>query len=101
MAVKGRERKHDIFLRATREFLFEERLALPKGYGLKSAPEVKAVQSPSADFSASLSVENGALVLKERLAVKKKIVPAADYAGLRDAVEAVNGLSKALVVVGK
>ncbi len=101
LAVKGKERKHDIFLRATREFLFEERLALPKGYGLKSAPEVKTVESPSADFSASLSVENGALVLKERLAVKKKIVPAADYAGLRDAVEAVNGLSKALVVVGK
>jgi hypothetical protein len=101
MAVKGKERTYDIFLRATREFLFEERLTLPKGYTLKSAPEVKPVESAAADFSASLSVEAGALVLKERLAVKEKIIPAADYPGLREAVEAVNGLSKELVVVGQ
>ena len=100
-AVTGKERKYGIFLRATREFNFRETVRLPKGYRLKQAPEAKAVVGPAADWSASLAMKGDALVLTEQLAVKKKIVPAADYGNLKDAVEAMKAYGDALAIVSR
>ena len=98
-AVAGKGRTYDIFLRAPREFTFEETTHLPKGYRLKEAPKAKSVEGPAADWSAALSARGDALVLKERLAVKEKIIPAAQYANLKDAVDAMKAYGDALAVV--
>ncbi len=98
-AVAGKGRTYDIFLRAPREFTFEETTHLPKGFRLKEAPKAKSVEGPAADWSAALSARGDALVLKERLAVKEKIIPAAQYANLKDAVDAMKAYGDALAVV--
>jgi transglutaminase-like putative cysteine protease len=98
-AVTGKERKRDIFLRATREFNYQETVRLPKGYRLNQAPEAKAVEGPAADWSARLAMKGDSLVLSERLAVKKKIIPAADYGNLKEAVDAMKAYGEALAVV--
>ncbi len=100
-AVTGKERKYDIFLRATREFTFQETLTLPKGYRLKQAPEAKKVEGPSADWSAELSMRGEQLVLSEKLSVKKKIIPASEYANLKDAVDSMNQYGAALSVLSR
>ncbi len=98
-AVTGKERKYDIFLRSTREFNYRETVRLPKGYRLKQAPEAKSVEGPAADWSATLAMRGDSLVLSERLAVKKKIVPAADYGNLKEAVDAMKAYGDALAVL--
>ncbi len=100
-AIGGKDRKYDIFLRATREFLFQETLRVPQGYRLVKAPEAKAVEGAAADWSGKLDMKDGALVLSERLAIKEKIVPAAHYANLKDAVDSMKRYGTALTVLSK
>jgi len=100
-AVTGKERKYDIFLRSTREFIFQETLRLPPGYRLVKAPEAKSVEGAAADWSAKLDMKDGALVLSERLAVKEKIVPAGHYGNLKAAVDAMKDYGTALAVLSK
>lgn len=87
-AVAGDKRTYDIFLRSTRQFLFEETLRLPKGWKLQTTPSAKSVEAPAAGFSASVSFKEGVVKLSERLSVKKKIIPASEYPGLKEAWEA-------------
>ena len=100
-AVTGKERKYDIFLRSTREFVFQETLRVPPGYRLVEAPEAKSVEGPAAEWSAKLVMKDGALVLSERLAIKEKIVPAAHYSNLKDAVDSMKRYGTALTVLSK
>lgn len=100
-AVNTKSRTYDIFLRATRDFIFQETLTLPKGYRLKEAPEAKAVEGPTAAFSADLAMKGDQLVLNERLTVKKKIVPASEYQNLKDAVDAVKTYGDSFAVLAR
>jgi transglutaminase-like putative cysteine protease len=101
-AVKGKERTYDIFLRATREFVYEDRIALPKGYGRLVSYDIPAkVDGPAAAFEAEARMDGGALLLRERLSVKKKIVPAAEYDNFRKAVESWKTLALAFAAVEK
>jgi hypothetical protein len=98
-AITGDKRSFDIFLRATREFIFEESLTVPKGYRLKEAPVAKKVDMPAAAFEAELSMKSETLTLKEKFTVKKKIVPAADYPGLKEAADAMKAFGDGLAVL--
>jgi hypothetical protein len=101
-AVKGESRKYDIFLRATRLFDYQDTVFLPKGFSsLKAAPEYAKVDGPAAAFSAGVSVSPGKLVYSEQITIKKKIVPASEYAGLKETVEAASDAAGGLVVVSR
>jgi transglutaminase-like putative cysteine protease len=100
-AAATEKRAYDIFLRATREFTFEETLAVPKGYRMKASPEAKKVDGPAAAFEADLSMKGESLVLRERFTVKKKIVPVVDYANLKEAVDAMKAFGDGLSVLAK
>lgn len=100
-AVHGDKRRYGIFLRATREFNYRESIALPKGYRLEAGPKAGAVDEPAAAFSAELGSTPGRLSLKEQLVIKKKIIPASEYGGLKSAVDASNDFGRAFVVVSR
>ncbi len=100
-AAHSKTRRYGIFLRATREFTYRETIALPKGYRVQFAPKPGRVDEPAAAFSAEFGSAPGRLTLDEKLVVKKKIIPASEYEGLRSAVDASSDLSRALVVVSR
>ncbi len=100
-AVVGEKRTYDIFLRASRQFQFEETLSLPAGYTLKVIPEAKTVDAAAAAFEVKVAFRGGALALQERFTVKKKIVPAAEYPGLKQAWDAMNRFGGLLAVAGR
>lgn len=87
-AIKGDKREYDIFLRATRKFIFEERLNLPKIAKEKVYEEGRKVEGPTSSFEAKSSINGNVFELKETFTVKKKIVPAGEYPNLKDSYEA-------------
>jgi hypothetical protein len=98
---KGKDRKHDIFLRATRQFDYSDALTLPAGYALKSAPEYKSVDGAAGAFKAEAAVKNGQFAYNGQIVVKKKIVPAEEACSLKKAVDALNEAGEAFVVVSR
>jgi len=98
-AIAGEKRTYDIFLRASRQFRFEETLRVPKGWKLELAPEASAVDTKAAAFSAGVSFREGAIVLRETFTVKEKIILAAEYPGLKKASDALNAFADQLAVV--
>ncbi len=86
--ARAAERKHDIFLRATREFILEETLTLPGRYRLASAPEAVAVDGPEAALESSVSLEGRKLKTRHHLVIKHKVIPAEGHGNLHEAVTA-------------
>jgi hypothetical protein len=95
------ERKYDIFLRASRDFQFDESIKIPAGYRLEHAPEVKPVDGPSASFEASVKVSGGSLVTKERFVIKKKIIPAEEYAEFKKSADGLKKMSEGTVILAR
>jgi hypothetical protein len=87
-AIKGDKRQYDIFLRATRKFIFEETINLPVMAKEKVSEEGRKVEGPASSFEAKSSINGKVFELKETFTVKKKIVPAGDYPNLKDSYEA-------------
>jgi hypothetical protein len=100
-AIKGDSRDYGIYLRASRQFVYEETVSVPKGYAMVSSPEVKPLDGPSAGWTASYAFRDGRLAFGETLTIKKKIIPAGEYGSLRDAVKAWQGLSDAPVLLDR
>lgn len=100
-AVGSPTRHYGIFLRATREFNYKESITLPKGYTLAAAPKAGTVDQPAAGFSAEISSGTGSVLLKEQLMIKKKIIPASEYDGLKAAVDASEEFGHGFVVVSR
>ncbi len=87
-AVEGDKREHDIYLRSTRKFIFEEKIELPALRKNTDANLPDPVDGPAAAFDAKASSSGKFFELKETFSVKKKIVPASDYGNLKEAYEA-------------
>ncbi len=100
-AVDTDTRTYDIFLRAPREFRFTETITLPSGYRLESAPSLEAVDGDVAAFSAHQELKGNKLRLEETFVVKKKIIPADQYANLKQAAEAFLDFGDALTVLAR
>jgi len=100
-AVGSEERDYGIFLRASRDFQFEESLALPKGYRLIRAPEVDPVDGEAASFEAGTKVRGGNLVTKERFVIKKKIIPAEMYGSLKGSADALKAFADGVTVLSR
>jgi len=100
-AVNSEERAYGIFLRASRDFQFDESIAVPSGYSLEHAPEVKAVDGDSASFEASVKMAGNSLVTRQRFVIKKKVIPAEEYAGLKAAADGLEAMSEGTVVLAR
>lgn len=82
------ERKYGFKDSCSRLVELEETVRLPEGFVMESAPKSDNMSSDAADFEGSLSVEDGKLVLHQRLALKKRVYDANDWDGFRQAVNA-------------
>ncbi len=95
------ERHHDIFLRATREFILEERLALPGRYRLEAGPEPAKVDGPHASFESEIQVDGRVLETRQRLVIKHKVIPAEGHGNLHEAVTAYDRLEDDPVLLAR
>ena len=62
----------------------DETIALPRGYRLAGEPRSEQKAAPAADFEGSLQQVGNKLVLKQKLALKKRIYRAVCAEGGRD-----------------
>lgn len=77
----------------------DETIRLPKGYTLLNAPKNDALRSNAADFEGSLSQEGDRnIVLRQKLALKKRVYDAADWKGFRSAVNAYKSYGDYLII---
>ena len=76
----------------------DETIALPRGYRLAGEPRSEQKAAPAADFEGSLQQVGNKLVLKQKLALKKRIYRAADWEGFRAAVNAYKSFADYLIV---
>ena len=76
----------------------DETIALPRGYRLVGEPRSEQKAAPAADFEGSLQQVGNKLVLKQKLALKKRIYRAADWEGFRAAVNAYKSFADYLIV---
>ncbi len=97
--ARSSSRKHDIFLRSTREFILEETLTLPGRFALVSAPEPPSVDGPQAAFDGTVSLEGRKLKTRHHLVIKHKIIPAEGHGNLHDAVDAYDRQATAWVIL--
>lgn len=78
----------------------EERISLPKGYALASAPKQDNERSAAADFEGAISQEAAGkpITLHQRLALKKRVYEATDWEGFRAAVNAYKSYGDYLII---
>ena len=77
----------------------DETIRLPKGYTLLNASKNDALQSNAADFEGSLSQEGDQnIVLRQKLALKKRVYDPADRKGFRSAVNAYKSYGDYLII---
>ncbi len=100
-AVEGEERTHDIFLRCTRQFDFREETELPKDFRLITRPEPGSADSPAAAFEAEVTQDGRKLVFRQELLLKKKVIPASEYEGFKEAVDLSKELADLNLVFAK
>ncbi len=100
-ATPVKKRNYGLFLRSSRQFIFEETLTLPQGYKLWSAPKVSATDGAAASFDGSSAFKNGSVVTSEKLIVKKKIIPADEQPSLATSWEAMKAFGGELCAAGK
>lgn len=75
-----------------------ESITLPKGYQLVNAAKADTKKSDAADFEGTLTQEKNVLQLTQRLALKKRVYEASDWAGFRDAVNAHKSFGDYLII---
>jgi len=77
------------------------RINLPPGFKLDELPEAAKIESPYGTLQASWEVRDGQIVMDESLEVREVVVPASEYAAVRDFFDRVNGAQGAPVVLVK
>lgn len=77
----------------------EETIRVPKGYTLINTPRNDNWRSQAADFEGSLSQgKQQEIVLRQRLALKKRVYDAADWEGFRTAVNAYKSYGEYIMI---
>jgi hypothetical protein len=93
-----KERKYDVRFWATRMLSYEETLKLPDGWEIEHVPQKKSLDSGSASLTFEAEPGDGALTYRFKFALKNGVVPAGDYPGYREAVEAMHELADEWIV---
>lgn len=92
------ERQHGFKDGCSRLVELKETITLPKGYRLANAPREDKRESDAADFEGSLSQKGNVVQITQKLALKKRVYEAADWAGFRDAVNTHKSFGDYLII---
>jgi hypothetical protein len=93
------ERSYDFRTRCSKLIDFEETVKLPKGYVVSYRPEFAPVSGGAADFEAAYSLKGRNLTFRQRVSMKKRLYPAAEWPNYRQAVKSVLEVTKSPVVL--
>jgi len=85
-----RERQYGVRYWATRMLRYEETIKLPDGWKVVHLPETKKLDSKAASFSFEATADDSTLSYSCEFAMKHGVIPADDYPGFRDAVDALS-----------
>lgn len=98
--TKAEEKRYGFKDACSRLVEQQERISLPKGYALVSAPKQDNLRSTAADFEGSINQEAAGkpITLSQRLALKKRVYEAADWEGFRAAVNAYKSYGDYLII---
>jgi hypothetical protein len=97
-SVDKKERKYAFRLRATRLVRFEETIRLPSGWTVEHAPQGRELKSDKASLTFTAEPGVGVLTYRFELTINDHIIPPDDYAGFKEAFDAMNELKDAWVV---
>ena len=75
-----------------------ETIQLPAGYSLVNTAKEDNSQSKAADFEGSLKQEGNQIVLRQKLALKKRVYEASDWKGFKTAVDGFKSYGDYLVI---
>jgi hypothetical protein len=92
------ERKYAMRYWATRMLRYEETLTLPEGWKVIHVPEPQSMDSESAAFTFEATPGEGTLTYRMECKLKKGVVPAEDYPGLKEAFDALHELGEDWIV---
>lgn len=92
------ERQHGFKDACSRLVELDETIHLPYEYNLVNAARDEHKLSSAADFEGSLRQEDAAIVLHQKLALKKRVYEAADWDGFRSAVVAHKSFGDYLII---
>jgi len=96
--VSAKERKFGMRMRATRLISYEETVQLPPGWTVEHLPEAKTLDSGSAALKFEPSSDGNKLTYRFEFTLKNHLIPAADYVGFKEAIEAMNKIANEWIV---
>ena len=91
-------RKYAFKDRCSRLVELNETMTIPTGYKLVGNERIDDMTSNAADFKASLMQEDNQLILKEHLALKKRVYEASDWKGFNMAVNKFKDYGKFIIL---
>ncbi|UCE61390.1 MAG: DUF3857 domain-containing protein [Phycisphaerales bacterium] len=89
----AKERKYGMRFWASRLIRYEETLKLPDGWKVVHVPKAKELDSGSASLSFEATPGDSTLTYRFEFALKNGVIPAADYPGYKEAVDAMNEIA--------
>jgi hypothetical protein len=92
----GEERESDIFLYYTQSLDIEERIGLPRGFGVALQPERQEIDETYAYFRGDAQLVDDALAIRVKAEVRRRQIPPEGFGGFRAAMEKARDWSKAL-----
>jgi hypothetical protein len=98
-AADDETRTQGVQLGAPRMMEASETLALPAGFKVTSLPKDRSLDGKAASLVTRSEIKGGKLVYTYRLTVKRREIPVADYANLREVVREAKALPEDPVVI--
>lgn len=95
------QRKQPFRTRCSQLFTVEETMQLPPGWTAVELPVQQAVDGPGAGFDGSVKVENGRLLVRQEVRLKKRIYEPADWDSFKKSVQEFMKLTERDLVFGK
>jgi hypothetical protein len=92
----GEERDSDVFLYYTQLLDIEERIGLPRGFGVVLQPERQEINETYAYFRGDAQLVEDALAIRVKAEVRRRQIPPEGFGGFRAAMEKARDWSKAL-----
>jgi hypothetical protein len=92
--VDAKTREYGMRLRATRMFRYDETVSLPAGWTVQQVPGPRKMDSGAASLTFEAKPVDGGLTIHLEMSLKHQIVPAEDYPGFKEVLDAMKSLSE-------
>lgn len=92
--VDAKTRQYGVRLRATRMLRYDETVSLPAGWTVQEVPQPRKIDSEAASLTFEAKPVDGGLTIHLEMSLKHQIVPAEDYPGFKEVLDAMKSLGE-------